>query len=60
MPRFDVMYKVYDNANKNTSSGPSHYNMVVEALNQSAAEQMVRNMNGADRTNIIRCMYLGG
>ena len=52
------MYKVYDNANKNTSSGPSHYNMVVEALNQPAAEQMVKNMNGSDRTDIVRCMQL--
>jgi hypothetical protein len=60
MPKFDVMYKVYDNAKKNISSGPSHYTMVVEALHQSAAEQMVRNMNGADRTDIIRCMHLGG
>lgn len=58
MPRFDVMYKVYDNANKNSYSGPSHYNMVVEALHQSAAEQMVKNMNGADRTNIIRCILV--
>jgi hypothetical protein len=56
--KFDVMYKVYDNANKNTSSGPSHYNMVVEALNQPAAEQMVKNMNGSDRTDIVRCMQL--
>lgn len=59
MPRFDVMYKVYDNANKNSYSGPSHYNMVVEAMHQSAAEQMVKNMNGADRTDILRCMHLG-
>ena len=59
MPRFDVMYKVYDNANKNSYSGPSHYNMVVEALHQGAAEQMVKNMNGADRTDILRCMHLG-
>ena len=58
MPRFDVMYKVYDNANKNTSTGPSHYNMVVEALHQSAAEQMVKNMNGADRTDVIRCVLI--
>ena len=58
MPRFDVMYKVYDNANKNTSSGPSHYNIVVEALHQSAAEQMVRNMNGAERTDVIRCVLI--
>jgi hypothetical protein len=56
--KFDVMYKVYDNANKNTSTGPSHYNMVVEAINQSAAEQMVKNMNGSDRTDIVRCMQL--
>ena len=52
------MYKVYDNANKNTSTGPSHYNMVVEAINQSAAEQTVKNMNGSDRTDIVRCMQL--
>ena len=58
MPRFDVMYKVYDNANKNSYSGPSHYNMVVEALNQPAATQMVKNMNGADRTDIIRCIQI--
>jgi hypothetical protein len=59
MPRFDVMYKVYDDAKKNSSTGPSHYNMVVEAMHQSAAEQMVKNMNGADRTDILRCMFLG-
>ena len=59
MPRFDVMYKVYDNANKNTFTGPSHYNMVVEAMHQGAAEQMVKNMNGADRTDILRCMHVG-
>jgi hypothetical protein len=59
MPRFDVMYKVYDNANKNTFTGPSHYNMVVEAMHQGEAEQMVKNMNGADRTDILRCMHLG-
>jgi hypothetical protein len=59
MPRFDVMYKVYDNANKNTFTGPSHYTMVVEAMHQGAAEQMVKNMNGADRTDILRCMHLG-
>ena len=59
MPRFDVMYKVYDNANKNTFTGPSHYNMVVEAMHQGAAEQMVKNMNGTDRTDILRCMHLG-
>ena len=58
MPRFDVMYKVYDNANKNTSTGPSHYTMVVEAINQPAAAQMVRNMNGSDRTDIIRCVQI--
>jgi len=58
MPRFDVMYKVYDDANKNTSSGPSHYTMVVEAINQPAASQMVRNMNGSDRTDIIRCVQI--
>jgi hypothetical protein len=58
MPRFDVMYKVYDNANKNSSTGPSHYNMVVEAMHQGAAEQMVRNMNGAERTDVIRCVLI--
>jgi hypothetical protein len=60
MPKFNVMYKVYNDATKKTSSGPSHYTVVVEALHQPAAEQMVRNMNGADRTDIIRCMHLGG
>ena len=58
MSRFDVMYKVYDNANKNTSTGPSHYTMAVEAINQPAAAQMVRNMNGSDRTDIIRCVQV--
>jgi hypothetical protein len=33
--------------------------MVVEAMHQGAAEQMVKNMNGADRTDILRCMHLG-
>ena len=58
MPRFDVMYKVYDDSSKRTSSGPSHYNMVVEAINYPAATQMVKNMNGADRTDIIKCVQL--
>ena len=56
--KWDVMYKVYDNAKKNSSSGPSHYNMVVEAFDQYSAQQMVKNMNGADRTDIIRCLLI--
>jgi hypothetical protein len=56
--RFEVTYKVYDNERKNSSTGPSHYTMVVEAINQPAAAQMVKNMNGADRTDIIRCWQL--
>lgn len=50
MPQFEVMYKVLEN-NINEggawmSSGPSHYTTVITAPYQSAAEQMVRNMNG--------------
>jgi hypothetical protein len=50
MPTFEVMYKVLDN-NINEggawmSHGPSHYTTTVDAPYQSAAEQMVKNMNG--------------
>lgn len=61
MPKFDVMYKVVDN-NINEGgawmrSGPSHYNTVVEAMYQGAAEQMVRNMNGgSNHCHIIRAL----
>ena len=56
--QFDVMFKVYDNSNKNTSTGPSHYNMTVNAINRPAAEQMVKNMNGSGRTDIIKAMQI--
>lgn len=52
MPQFEVMYKVLkNNINESgawMSSGPSHYTTVVTAPYQSAAEQMVRNMNGGN------------
>jgi len=59
MPKFEVMYKVFDDDTRSTSSGPSHYTIVVEALHQSAAEQMVKNMNGGNaRCHIQRAMFL--
>jgi len=52
MPQFEVKYRVVEN-NINESgawkvSGPSHYTTVVSAPYQSAAEQMICNMNGGD------------
>ena len=60
MPQFEITYKVFDNDNWTQSSGPSHYTMVVEALHQGAATQMVKNMNGGARCNVLSCRYLGG
>ena len=52
MSKFEVRYRVLENNIKESgawrSSGPSHYTTVVTAAYQSAAEQMVRNMNGGD------------
>jgi hypothetical protein len=62
--KFEVMYKVLtNNINESgawTSSGPSNYTVVVEAPYQSAAEQMVKNMNGgSNHCHIIRAMHIG-
>lgn len=57
MSRYEVTYQVF-NAD-GTRSGPSHYVTVVEAQYQSAAEQMVKNMNGGSRCYIQRCMLVG-
>jgi hypothetical protein len=60
MARFEVMYKVYDDATRRTVTGPSHYTIVVEAPSQPVAEQQVRNMNGGnERCLIQRCMLVG-
>jgi len=57
MPRYEVTYQVF-NAD-GTRSGPSHYVTVVEAQYQSAAEQMVKNMNGGSQCYVQRCMLVG-
>lgn len=59
MAQFEVMYRVFDDANQRSYTGPSNYTIVVEAMHQSAAEQQVRNMNGGDRCQIIRAMHIG-
>lgn len=64
MPKFDVMYKVLtNNINEGgawESSGASHYNIVVEAVHQGIAEQMVKNMNGgSNHCHIIRALRIG-
>jgi hypothetical protein len=64
MPQFEVMYKVLtNNINEGgawESTGPSHYTTVVTALYQSAAEQMVKNMNGGpNHCHIIRAVAIG-
>jgi len=64
MPRFEVTYKVVESDMSTNhawmTSGPSNYTTVVEAAYQSAAEQMVRNMNGGpNHCHIQRCMFLG-
>ena len=44
--QFEVTYKVYDDSSKRTSSGPSQYTMVVDAINQpAAADGMVNRTN---------------
>jgi hypothetical protein len=62
--RFEVTYKVLtNNINEGgawQSTGPSHYTMVVDALHQQAAEQMVQNMNGGpNHCHIQRAMHIG-
>ena len=64
MPQFEVMYKVLENNINESgswrSSGPSHYTTVVTAPYQSAAAQMVQNMNGGlNHCHIIRAMHIG-
>ncbi len=51
MATFEVVYKIVEDTytGNYSSTGPSHYTIVVEAIHQMAAEQMVRNMNGGDR-----------
>jgi hypothetical protein len=63
--KFEVMYKVLtNNINEGgawMSSGPSHYTVTVDAMHQSAAEQMVKNMNGgSDHCHVIRAMHIPG
>jgi hypothetical protein len=58
MPKFEVMYKVYDDETCRTSTGPSHYTVVVEAMHQGAAQQMVQNMNGGQRCQVMRAMHI--
>jgi hypothetical protein len=60
MPKFEVMYKVYDDETRRTYTGPSDYTVVVEAMHQGAAQQMVQNMNGGERCQIIRAMHVVG
>ncbi len=63
MAQFEVSYKVLQNNLKESgawvSSGPSHYTTVVSAPYQSAAEQLVRNMNGgANHCHIVYAKQL--
>lgn len=58
MNKFEVMYRVYTDDSLRYTTGASHYTTVVEAMHQSAAEQMVRNMNGGNRCQIIRAVHI--
>jgi hypothetical protein len=63
MPRFEVTYKVLENNINESgawrSTGPSHYTIVVDAVHQGAAEQMVKNMNGgSNHCHIVRAMHI--
>jgi len=60
------MYKIVSsNINENTAwkqdpGVASHYTTVVDAMHQSAAESMVRAMNGgSNHCYIIRAMHIG-
>jgi hypothetical protein len=64
--KFEVMYKVVAN-NLNESEAwrqapgvASHNTMVVDAPHQSAAEHMVRSMNGgSNHCMIVRAKHIG-
>ena len=58
--QYEVTYRLLESPGRGYVGGASQYTTVVEAINQPAAEAMVKGSNGgSDHCQIIRTMYLG-